>query len=309
MSDDKKDLILQRVRAMLAKADSTEFEGEAEVFRAKADALMTKYTIEQWQLDAADDVDAAGREPQRRDVNISWYWDPAYDHLKLDMFTLFSNVAKHCRCKVIWWNTIEQRDIPVLGLLADLDYFDLLFTHLQIQLSAKLTPGVEKGDSYIEALVRMKEAGMRWEAIGERLINAGLMDGPYTRNVGVRFTKEYTEYCKETNRERKYINPKTYQRSFAEGFREQVSARLRAQKQEQAEEGGTGMELVLRDISQLLDETATDMFGRQPRGGTVSRDLARDKQGYGSGSHAGREANISGNPQRSVKGTRGELTS
>lgn len=312
MSEDKKSKILEKVRALLAKADSTEFEAEAETFRAKADELMAAYAIEQWQLDAADDADRASRTPERRDVNISWYWADNYSHINKHLFTMFSDVAKHCRCKVIWWNPLRDesgRKVPVLGLPADLDYFDMLFTHLQMQLGSKLQPGVEEGDTYIQALVRMKEAGMKWEAIGERLIRAGLMEGPYERKVGVKFTSDYTRFCEDSGRERKYINPKTYQRSFVDGFITHVAARLRDQKEDQAEKGGTGMELALRDISKMLDEEAEGMFGRPNQRGTVSTEHARDPQGYHAGSTAGREANISGNPQRDVRGVRGELAS
>jgi hypothetical protein len=312
---DKKDKKLEQVRALLAKAESTEFEGEAAVFRAKADELMANYAIEQWQLDAADESDAnrKGREPERRDVNIAWYFAPQYRHIYTDMWMLFGNISRHCRCKVVWWggyankDNVDSQTVPVLGLPSDLDYFDLLFTHLQIQLFSKIHPGVQEGDSYIEALVRMKEAGMKWEAIGEKLIGAGLMDGPYTRNVGVRFTKEYTTYCEEQGRERKYINPKTYQRSFTEGFCAQVSHRLKEQKDEQKAKGGTGMELAVIDIKKKLDETANDMFGRPPRGRSLSQHTSHDPQGMAAGWAAGREANISGDPQRGVGGNRGEL--
>jgi hypothetical protein len=302
--------MLEKVRALLAKADSSEFEGEAEVFRAKADELMTAYAIEQWQVDAAaDDANRANRTPERRDVDISWYWASNYSHIKRTLFTLFSNVAKHCRCKVVWWNPVAGGKVPVLGLPADLDYFDMLFTHLYMQLGSKLTPGVENGDQYMDALVRMKEAGMKWEAIGERLIKADLMDGPYERKIGVRFTKEYTQFCEEHGRERKYINPKTYQSSFTEGFLMQVSARLKEQKDDQAEKGGTGMELALRDIKQMLDDEAFDMFGKPRGSGAVSTEVGRDAEGYAAGSTAGREANISGDPQKGVRGNAGELTS
>lgn len=307
---DKSDKMLQKVRALLAKADDTEFEGESEVFRAKADELMTAYAIEQWQVDAAQaGVNTSNRTPERRDVDISWYWASNYSHIKHSLFTLFSNVAKHCRCKVIWWSPEPGGKVPVLGLPTDMDYFDMLFTHLYMQLGIKLTPGVEDGDSYMDALVRMKEAGMKWEAIGERLIRAGLMEGPYERKVGVRFTKEYTQFCEEQGRERKYINPKTYQSSFTEGFLLQVSARLREQKADQAEKGGTGMELALRDISQMLDDEAANMFGEPSGSGTVSRQVGRDPEGYHAGSTAGREASISGDPQKGVAGNQGELTS
>lgn len=305
----KKDKKLEQVRALLAKAASTEFEGEAAAFRAKADELMANYAIEQWQLDAADENDARrmSRDPERRDVDISWYHEPQYRHVYQDMWQLFHSVAAHCRCKVIWW--AGSRKVPVLGLPSDLDYFDLLFTHLQIQLFNQIQPSPQPGDTYIEALVRMKEAGMKWEAIGARLIKAGLMEGPYTRNVGVRFTKEYTTYCDETGRERKYINPKTYQRSFTDGFVQQIAHRLREQKDDQKAKGGSGMELAVIDIKKKLDETAADLFGKAPRGRALSTNSSVDEAGMAAGRAAGREASISGDPQSGLGGNRKALNS
>jgi hypothetical protein len=51
MTEDRKAKMLERVRALLAKADGTNFPEEADAFRAKADALMTEYAIEAWQMD------------------------------------------------------------------------------------------------------------------------------------------------------------------------------------------------------------------------------------------------------------------
>jgi hypothetical protein len=293
---------------------STEFEGEAAAFRAKADELMANYAIEQWQLDAADENDARrqSRDPERRDVNIAWYFEPQYKHVYADMWGLFGEVARHCRCKVVWWGGGGNRhdaSVPVLGLPSDLDYFDLLFTHLQIQLFNQIQPSPEPGDTYIEALVRMKEAGMKWEAIGTKLIAAGLMEGPYTRNVGVKFTKEYTTYCDKTGRERKYINPKTYQRSFTEGFCNQVAYRLKEQKDEQKAKGGSGMELAVIDIKKRLDEEATNLFGKAPRGRALSTNSSVDEAGMAAGRAAGRSANISGDPQSGLGGSRKALNS
>lgn len=309
---DKKDKKLEQVRALLAKAASSEFEGEAAAFRAKADELMANYAIEQWQLDAADENDArrAGRDPERRDVNIEWYFAPQYRHVYTAMRDMFHHVAAHCRCKVVWWKgggNQNEAKVPILGLPSDLDYFDLLFTHLQLQLFNGIQPSPEAGDTYIEALVRMKEAGMKWEAIGTKLIAAGLMDGEYTRNVGVRFTKEYTTYCEETGRDRKYINPKTYQRSFCEGFAAQINHRLREQKDEQKAKGGSGMELAVIDIKKKLEETATDLFGKAPRGTAISTNSSHDAAGMAAGHAAGRSANISGDPQSGLGGNRKAL--
>lgn len=110
MSGDKKEKMLEKVRALLAKANDTEFEGEADVFRAKADELMTAYAIEQWQVDEADSrVGTSNRTPERRDIDISWYWKNSYSHIKHDLYHMFDQVARSCRCKPIWWSPASRR--------------------------------------------------------------------------------------------------------------------------------------------------------------------------------------------------------
>lgn len=59
MSRDKTTKLLNQLRALLAKAESTEHEKEAELFRAKAGELMRQYRL---SADDLDDGDKAALE-------------------------------------------------------------------------------------------------------------------------------------------------------------------------------------------------------------------------------------------------------
>jgi hypothetical protein len=72
MTDTTSHKMLERVRALLAKADSTNFPEEAETFRAKADELMTRHSISQWAVEQAEAGRSAPIKPERRDFERAW---------------------------------------------------------------------------------------------------------------------------------------------------------------------------------------------------------------------------------------------
>lgn len=290
MTEDRKAKMLERVRALLAKADSTDHPGEADVFRAKADELMTKYVIEQWEVDEAQGAVGARPKPERRDYDMSWYQENSRAD---ELWKLMQAVARHCRVKLIYWRA--SGTIPAVGIPSDLDWFDLLFTHLMLQMGKGLEPHPNPNKPMIENLVTMKEAGMKWERIGELLINAGQLEH-YDRNMGVKFTKLYTEYCSEHGRERLRTTPSVYQRSFALGFLAEIRTRLKRQE----ESRGTGMELALRDIKDEVEGAAADLFGPDPERYSVERSGVVDENAHRAGIDAGRKARISANPNETV---------
>lgn len=147
---------------------------------------------------------------------------------------------------------------------------------------------------------------MKWERIAELLINAGQITELYTRDMGVKFTKMYTDYCRDNNRERLRTTPSMYQRSYAEGFVEEIHSRL--QRQEHASTGS--MELVLRDIRDEVNAAAEEEFGEDPQRFAVQKSGQRDKNAYHAGAEDGRKARIVHNANETVKrGSGRELTS
>ncbi len=274
--------MLERVRALLAKADGTNFAAEADAFRAKADELMTAYAIEQWQIDAAQDGVNARPMPEKRDLDISWYYEAPFRH---QLWRVFVSLAAHCRCKVFPGRGDYYKSCPIIGLPADLDYLDLLFTHLAMDLSNKVDPKPSDRLSYEENLAMLKEAGLSWPDIAYRMHKAGMLawvtttdkdrwgeevEVPEERRHDIRknYAKpahDYRRWCKKNNVPQSYTNWKTYRRNFAEGYADAIRLRLYAMRREQesaydASHQAGGMQLVVRDIYQAIEELSWDIW-------------------------------------------------
>lgn len=152
--------VLERVRALLAKAESTEHESEAMAFTAKAQELMTKYAIEQAMVDAAE----AGPNPPSM---IRLPIDAPYADAKA---LLLQTVAEKTRCRTLF--TAELGMSTVIGYAADLEAVELLFTSLLVQAqrglaeaSAATPPGARTRSQSFRSAFLLGFTGR----IGERL--------------------------------------------------------------------------------------------------------------------------------------------
>lgn len=262
MSDHEK--MLERVRALLAKAASTEHPAEAEAFRAKADELMTKYAIELWQIEQLQSGKDARTLPVRKDMNVDWWYNYGLDReVRSVMWSIFSAVARHSRCLPVGGKSdYRTKTVPVIGMPHDIDYLDLLFTHLLLQMLDAMDPQPVPGEPLIEALVRMKESGLKWEEIHRRLRRSGhVPDEPWSKQVAskMNFAGKYTRYCREHGRDRTYVTPSIYRRSFVDGFRWSLQARLNNQVEQQGQNTGS-MAIALRDIRDIVQQAMWDEF-------------------------------------------------
>jgi hypothetical protein len=157
--------ILGKVRGLLAKAESTEFADEAEALSARAQELMTKYSIDHALLAAQ-----AGRqdEPATRRVPV----DGPYEVAKA---SLLSAVAKANRCRTVLYERLGMS--AVIGFDADLDAVELLFTSLLVQANSAMLRAGAKRDRYGRSRTRaFRQSFLVAYAvrIGERL--AGVAD-------------------------------------------------------------------------------------------------------------------------------------
>jgi hypothetical protein len=125
-ADPADERMLGKIRALLAKAESTEFAEEAEALSARAQALMAKYSIDHALLAAE-----SGREeaPGGRRLGV----DNPYEAPKV---TLLQTVAQANRCRVVWSKEIGL--VTVIGFPADLDAVELLFTSLLVQANTAM---------------------------------------------------------------------------------------------------------------------------------------------------------------------------
>ncbi|GLH95455.1 DUF2786 domain-containing protein [Phytohabitans aurantiacus] len=128
--------MLDRVRALLAKAESTDFPEEADAFTAKAQELMARHRIDHVLL-----VAAAGKrdQPLTRRICI----DNPYEAPKT---LLLQVVAEANSCRAIWAKRFGFTTI--VGFPGDLDTTELLFTSLLTQATRAMTRAKPAPDRY-----------------------------------------------------------------------------------------------------------------------------------------------------------------
>lgn len=114
---------LARVRALLAKAESTTFEEEADALTAKAQELITKYALDDLLAGASESADVRpgiGTRPLRL--------HPPYVSAKA---SLVDAVAGANRCRAIF--SPAENLVTLVGAAGDLEAVDLLTTSLLTQ--------------------------------------------------------------------------------------------------------------------------------------------------------------------------------
>jgi hypothetical protein len=115
---------LERVRALLAKAESTTFEEEADAFTDKAQELMTRYSIDAALLA----LHTAGKltGPQPRGIRIGI--DNPYSRAKV---MLLSEIAGASGCKVVWSQPFGFATL--FGFEGEMKSVEVLYTSLLLQ--------------------------------------------------------------------------------------------------------------------------------------------------------------------------------
>src|SRR5262249_14522034 len=128
--------ILERVRALLAKAESTEFSEEAEAFTAGAQKLMARHSID-YALLAHRGRHRDGTVGRRTPV------DNPYESPKVGLLNVG---AAANRCRAVW--SKEFGFSTVVGFPDAVAAVELLFTSLLVQATAALTAAGSHRDAY-----------------------------------------------------------------------------------------------------------------------------------------------------------------
>jgi hypothetical protein len=115
--------VLARVRALLAKAESTQFNEEADAFFAKAQELMSRYSLERAVVEAAGENGAAIPTGGRR----IWLDNPYLSPKSM----LVNAVAGANRCRAVFLKDLGF--VTVVGEETDTEIVELLTTSLLVQ--------------------------------------------------------------------------------------------------------------------------------------------------------------------------------
>lgn len=117
------DKMLERVRALLAKAQGAATDEEAEAYTIKATELMAKYGIDKALASARQDK---REKPDHRFVNIDNPWANR-------KATLFYNILLTFNCDAVRISRGSKTQLHVFGFEADLQVAEMLFTSLLLQ--------------------------------------------------------------------------------------------------------------------------------------------------------------------------------
>ncbi|MEV0128321.1 DUF2786 domain-containing protein [Dactylosporangium sp. NPDC050688] len=128
------DRLLDRVRALLAKAESTTYPAEAETYTAKAQELIARHSIDEALLVARGG--SAAVVPFARRIGV----DHPYENEKA---ALLDAVAGANRCYAVW--SPELGFATVFGFDSDIDAVDLLHTSLLVQANRAMSAAEPSG--------------------------------------------------------------------------------------------------------------------------------------------------------------------
>ncbi|WP_406077546.1 DUF2786 domain-containing protein [Micromonospora sp. NBC_00858] len=143
--------MLDRVRALLAKAESTTFPAEAEALTGKAQELIARHSIDEALL-------AAGADRGDLPGGVRLGTESPYAGAKA---LLVQEVAAANRCEAVW--SADLGFATVLGWPADLVAVELLYTSLLVQATAAMLRGRAE---------RRPGAGRRTRVWDESFLNA-----------------------------------------------------------------------------------------------------------------------------------------
>jgi hypothetical protein len=154
--------VLEKVRALLAKAESTTFPEEAEALSAKAQELMARHAIDAAMVGAG----AGGDGPTGVRVPVD---DPFAGAKSI----LLAEVAAANRCRAVWSKGFGFS--TVLGFESDLEFVDVLYTSLLVQATSAMVAAGSQVDRYGRSRTRsFRQAFLLAYAsrIGQRLREA-----------------------------------------------------------------------------------------------------------------------------------------
>jgi len=170
IQDSERHKLLNRIRALLAKAEATSYAAEAETFTAKAQDLMTRHAIDEALLRETDEQVAV----IARRVHLQC----PYASTKA---TLLNAVSRANRCKVIYFAQLAIA--TVVGVPVDVDQVEMLFTSLLIQATrAMAEAGAARPGSFDRSATFRRSFLTAYAVrIGERLREA---DAAATESYG-----------------------------------------------------------------------------------------------------------------------------
>lgn len=226
MSPEKIAAMAARIRALIAKADSTaeKFPAEAAAFYAKAEELQRRHQIAEEQLIATD---ATALLPIVRKITIanrfhSDFWQHHYD--------MWYWTADHCGVlEEVRWIGNGDLIVTVVGYESDVRYAEALYQAAWLMMSSRLEPRVDPKLDDKENVYRLRSSGMARNRVAQLLWDSDLGKAGHADHAKV--GKLYAQACAERGEDPavagKGLNKEVFRAAYADSFAARYRDRLR----------------------------------------------------------------------------------
>jgi hypothetical protein len=236
---------LDKIRKLTDLADDPRTpEHEAASARAKAEAMMREYRVEEEQLIAQDPT---AIEPTLVVIDLSRK-DSPYQSTYISMF---ANIAYHCGVLPTYrWGWSESERVVqahVVGYESDLRYAEFLFTAARLVFSERMEPKVDpKLGDQVNAY-RLRNAGIERPRISEMLWGTTQK----AQQVTVLYKRECDARGEDAAVTGKTVSAKVFRAVYAESFNGALARRLRVARNAADSVGGA---LVLSGRQERVQE-------------------------------------------------------
>lgn len=249
---------LSKVRALLDLAESEEALGHTEAaatMRAKAEALMVKFRIDQEEL-IAQDRTGTSVKPVQVAVDLARY--PSEYHQAY--INLFHVVARHTGCRVAYRLTHQDGKGYVytgytVGYEEDVRYAEMIYTAARLVFSERLEPQVQPHLSEQENVYRLRSAGIERVRIADMVW--GNRDKANLAKVGRLYKAECAKRGEEPALSGRGVTGKVYREQYAQEFPWALDARLRRARDAAGTMGGS---MVLHGRAERVDEAFYELY-------------------------------------------------
>lgn len=298
--------VLKRVRALIEKAEHPGTpDAEAAACRERADEIMTKYAIEDIQLQMAKPLAEQAKATQIT-IDIG-----AGDSLFLqEMSTLANIVGKYCRVKTIWlagsgrYSLDHQEKVRVFGYESDLRYFELLFTTIHLHMIGAIFPSPDESKFLEDNCWELHNAGLNWLDIARAYGWVKLDDGDKkygewqnrhtgerarTAKVGSYYKRAYYRAAKARNEAPRVIPASgslNFRKNAARGYLSRIYQRLNSA----AGKREASTELVLANRQEGIDALVQEFYPELRE--TKARKMAFNPEAYTRGMAHANTANL-----------------
>jgi hypothetical protein len=246
------DKTLHTVQSLIAKADSTDSPHEADALRAKAEAMMLKYRIDESMLAQSSTGSASNNAPVWRTIRVCMLGNEFHKEYR----TLMGYCLRHVDCRSVWRSGyVRDEDgrawyeAEAVGYDTDLRYAEMLFTSFALAFAGKMEPKVNPSLTDEENAYTMRSAGMEGWRISEALW--GRTDKAARSKARKLFAKAAAAKGEDASALLGQGNSvKVFRASYGEGFVREAYSRLWRMRMS----GGDTGALVLKDRREAIDE-------------------------------------------------------